>query len=71
LISLKASGNRAIILFFVERNSAEWVTTANEIDPEYGKLLKDAIKSGVEALAVKAKVSESGLEIYKKLPIKL
>lgn len=71
LIKLKKAGNRAIILFFVERNSAEWVTTSDNVDPEYGKLLRIAMKDGVEAIAVKAQVSEYGIEIYKKLPVKI
>lgn len=71
LIELKKAGHRAVILFFVERNSADWMTTADSIDPEYGKLLRIAINEGVEAIAIKAYVSEEGLVLKEKIPIRL
>lgn len=71
LIELKNAGHRAVILFFIERNSAEWMTVADDIDPDYGKLLRSAISRGVEAIAIKAYVSEEGLILKEQIPIRL
>ena len=71
LINLKKLGHRAMILFFVERNSSQWMAPADEIDPRYGKLLRKALKLGVEALPLKVEVKESGLEIIGEIPIRL
>ncbi len=68
LTQLKSNGARAVILFFVERNSAEWMGPAEEIDPEYARVLRKVLSEGVEAIALKAIVSETGLEFSKIIP---
>jgi len=40
---------------------------AKDIDPEYAKSLRKAIKHGVEIIAVQAKVSPDGIEIVGEL----
>ena len=71
LIELKKTGYRAIILFFVERNSAKWMTTAGAIDPLYEKLLKEAVQDyEVEAIALKANIKKDGLYFEQQIPIK-
>jgi len=40
---------------------------AEDIDPEYAKSLRKAIKHGVEVIAVQAKVSPDGIEIVEEL----
>lgn len=72
LIELKKQGHRAVILFFVGRNSAKSMTTAKNIDPEYHRLLKKAIfEYGVEAIAVKVITREKGLFFDSVLEIRL
>ncbi|GAB4271428.1 MAG: DNA/RNA nuclease SfsA [Candidatus Rifleibacteriota bacterium] len=71
LMEMKLLGYRTIILFFAGRTGAKWVGPADEIDPEYGKLLRQAVKSGVEALALEVKVNEKGLAIVGSIPLKL
>ncbi len=72
LIDLKKQGFRAIILFFVGRNSARCMTTAKDIDPKYDRFLKEAIyEHGVEALAIKAITREDGLYFDSEIEIRL
>ncbi len=71
LLELKEAGLRAVILFFAGRSSARWVGPAEIIDPEYAALLKTVVEKGVEAMAVRVKVSEKGLMLDGLLPIML
>jgi sugar fermentation stimulation protein A len=45
------SGHRAVIFFLVQRMDANRFEPADRIDPAYGKELRKALKTGVEALA--------------------
>lgn len=46
-------GYRAVIFFLVQRGEATSFSPADEIDPEYGRLLRKVVGEGVEALAYK------------------
>ncbi len=50
-------GHRAVLLFWVYRQDCRWFSPADRIDPEYGRLLRSALESGVEALVYSARVS--------------
>lgn len=69
LQAMVKQGKRAIIFYCVQRNDVEEVRPADEIDPEYGKLLREAIKSGVEAIAYTADISPEGIELIKSVPV--
>ncbi|MGZ3805134.1 MAG: DNA/RNA nuclease SfsA [Pseudobdellovibrionaceae bacterium] len=47
LMSLMAAGHTAEILFTVQRNDCDRFSSADEIDPEYGRLLREAYKKGL------------------------
>ncbi len=47
LIELKAKGYATEIVFVIQRTDCKTFAPADEIDPEYGKLLRKAQKSGV------------------------
>ena len=55
------SGHRAIMLYAVNRPEGEIFDVAREIDPEYDRQLKAAIRTGVEVLAVRIKHSQTGV----------
>ena len=65
LIQAVRQGWRAVILFLVQRGEAQAFTPADNIDSEYGRLLREAVNSGVEALAYRTSVTplEVGLDI--------
>ena len=51
LLSMKKQGHRAVVLFAGLHNGFDCFKTAEYIDPEYDRLLKDAMQQGVEAYA--------------------
>ena len=63
LIEVVKEGKRGIIFFCIQRTDACAFRPANEIDPEYCELLKRAVKSGVEALAYRAEITQDGVEL--------
>ena len=52
LMKLKAEGHTAEILFVVQRQEVTKFKPADQIDPEYGKLLREAQKRGVVVRAL-------------------
>ena len=69
LMVVVASGQRAALVFCVQREDVTEVRPADEIDPVYGRTLRDAIAAGVEVLAYGARVSSEGISITKGLPV--
>ncbi|PNU20569.1 DNA/RNA nuclease SfsA [Geothermobacter hydrogeniphilus] len=64
-------GYRAVIFFLIQRGEAESFAPADEIDPEYGRLLRDVVDTGVEVLAYRTCVSETENRIGVRLPVRL
>lgn len=71
LMEAKQEGWRAVIFFLVQRGDAEAFTPADEIDAEYGRLIRAAVDSGVEALAYRTIVSPEDCCLEKQLAIRL
>jgi len=67
LIQIVESGDRAVLLFAVLHTGINSVKVADHIDIKYAQLLEQAIKAGVEVLAYKADISESGLFISERI----
>ena len=66
-----AQGNRAVMLFVVQRTDAQTFAPADDIDPHYGKLLRQAKASGVEVLAWDFWVSPEEIRIRQALKLDL
>lgn len=62
-------GDRGVIFFTVQRGDGESVSPADAIDPEYGRLLRLALASGVEAFAYRASVTPEEIYLNKRLPV--
>ncbi|WP_442909017.1 DNA/RNA nuclease SfsA [Halopseudomonas sp.] len=71
LSEIAASGRRACLLFCVMHSGIEWVRPADEIDPQYGRLLRAAVAAGVEVLAWSVWPTPAGLEVRGQLPVLL
>jgi sugar fermentation stimulation protein A len=54
-------GLRRVLVFFVARADVSAVRPADEIDPAYGRALRDALRDGVEVLAVRARFTRRGV----------
>jgi sugar fermentation stimulation protein A len=71
LIRLKRKGYRAAVVFVIQRDDCAVFRPADEIDPEYGRWLRRAIKTGVEALPYRAKVTPEEIVLSERLEIRL
>ena len=69
LIRVVSEGDRGVIFFTVQRGDGDSVSPADLIDPEYGRLLRLAIESGVEALAYRAHVTPDAIWLTERLPL--
>ncbi|RLB45134.1 MAG: DNA/RNA nuclease SfsA [Deltaproteobacteria bacterium] len=71
LSRLAGEGNRAALLFVVQRGDCESVSPADAIDPAYGEVLRRVATEGVELLAVRARVTASRIRLEGMLPVLL
>ena len=71
LLAAVEQGRRGVILFALNRPEGERFAPAWSIDPGYGERLVAAVNAGVEALAVRVRHTETGLEAADSLPLEL
>jgi sugar fermentation stimulation protein A len=64
-------GYRSIIFFLVQRGEATAFSPADDIDPEYGRLLRQVVAEGVEVMAYKTLVSTTDNRVGVALPVVL
>lgn len=64
-------GYRAVIFFLVQRGEASSFSPADEIDPEYGRLLRQVADQGVEPLAYKTITTLEENRIAERIPVVL
>jgi sugar fermentation stimulation protein A len=64
-------GHQAAMLYVIQREDARWFTPADEIDPVYGILLREAKAKGVKLIALLAAVSFSGVKSVRIIPVRL
>lgn len=69
LMEVVRNGDRGLLLFTVQRGDGNAVASADRIDPEYGRLLREAVVNGVEALAYRAEVTPEQIRLTGRLPI--
>jgi sugar fermentation stimulation protein A len=71
LIRLRRKGHRAAVFFVIQRQDCHSFRPADEIDSEYGRWLRRAIKAGVEALPYRAKVTPKGISLTQRIETRL
>lgn len=71
LMRLKRRGHRAVIVFVIQREDCAIFRPADEIDPEYGRWLRRALRVGVEALPYRATVTPREINLTQRLEIRL
>jgi len=64
-----AAGDRALLVFCVQRADAATVGPADDIDPDYGRLLRKVAAQGVEVAALRIAVTPEWLEPERLLPV--
>lgn len=65
------AGDRAMILFHVGRGDVRRFRPADDVDPEYGTALHQAVSRGVEILALRFRYGPNGPRATGELPIDL
>ena len=71
LMEVVRQGDRGVLLFTVQRGDGTAVAPADRIDPVYGRLLREAVRNGVEALAYRASVQPEEIRLTEWLPVLL
>ncbi len=71
LEDMLAAGNRAVMLYLVQRADCTHLRMAEDIDPAYAESLARATRAGVEALCYGCAVSPEGIELDRALPVHL
>jgi sugar fermentation stimulation protein A len=59
------------MLFVVQRADCDRVEPADDIDPDYGRVLRESAAAGVEVMAVGARVQARGIRLSATLPVLL
>lgn len=70
LAEVAQNGARAVMLYLVQRNDAQRVTLAGDIDPAYAAAFAQARAAGVQALAMGCALSVDGVTLAGALPFK-
>ena len=64
-------GDRAAMLFLVQRMDAHEFRPADRIDPAYGEELRKAARNGVEILVYDVRIDLDGIRLHHSLPFQL
>lgn len=68
LTAMVSAGHRAVLLFCVQHSGAERAGPADDIDPAYGRALREAMAAGVEVLAYGCELNPQEISITRRLP---
>jgi sugar fermentation stimulation protein A len=71
LEEMVAAGDRAVMVYCCQRADAVTVGPADDIDPEYGRLLRQAAASGVEVVGLSACVESHGIVVERLVAVDL
>ena len=71
LMSKVEGGERAAMVYVVQRPDATHVEPADDVDKEYGKALRTAMQYGVESYALRVKATPNYLETAEMLSVEL
>jgi len=69
LAAMVAAGNRAVLLYLIQRPDATGLKLARDIDPAYGAAFDRATKAGVEAIAYRCTLTPSGITLGDRVPV--
>jgi sugar fermentation stimulation protein A len=64
-------GERAAVIFVVQRNDAERFTPHDEADPAFGQVLRQAAQTGVQVYAWRCRVSREAIQLAEAIAVVL
>ena len=62
---------KIFILYLVQRDDCNYFTVAEDIDRDYAKALRKAVKNNLNILCYDCKFSSKGIKLNKKIKIKI
>jgi sugar fermentation stimulation protein A len=75
LVELKQKGHDATLVFCASRTDATSVEPADDIDPEYGRILRWAVEQGLTLLAYRVTIDPTGahpsIKLTQRIPVDL
>jgi sugar fermentation stimulation protein A len=71
LMTVAAGGDRAMLLFAVNRTGTKVVRPADHIDPRYGEALRRAAAAGVEIVAHQSRITPRRMSLGAAVPVEL
>ena len=71
LVELIEKGHSAELVFTVQREDCQSFSPADDIDPEYGRLLRQAAEQGLEISAYPCHLDDSGIQLNTEAPLQL
>ena len=69
LANVAKNGDRAVMLYLIQRNDCNYFKIAEDIDIEYGKAFIDALNAGVEVICIDTILNTSEINIGKKIKL--
>lgn len=69
LEAMVAAGDRAVVLFVVQRTDCEAFAACADLDPAFARGLDQAMAAGVEVLVYACEVGPDGVRISRRLPL--
>ena len=70
LAAVAEAGDRAVLLFLVQRSDCDHVAVAEDIDPAYAAALEDAMARGVEILCYACQVGSEAILLDRRLQLR-
>ncbi len=68
LSTMVEQGHRAVMLYVIQREDGDKFALARDMDPKYAESFDAARQIGVEALAIRCKISPDKIEICDMVP---
>ena len=69
LSDMVRAGHRAVMVFLIQRSDAKRLALARDVDPTYASAFDAALAAGVEALALRCRMSPEEIVIDRPVPI--
>jgi sugar fermentation stimulation protein A len=69
LANMVRDGHRAMMVFLVQRSDARKLQLARDVDATYGQAFDQAVAAGVEAVALRCKVTPEEIKVTVAIPI--
>jgi sugar fermentation stimulation protein A len=69
LADMVREGHKAVMVYLIQRGDVSKLSFARDIDADYANAFDAAMKAGVEAVALRCKLSTTEIVVEKKIPI--